>query len=137
MTRAHRGRRGPADRGAAAVEMALVLPVLLMMIFGIIDFGRMLNEQITLTEAAREGARAEAFDRDATAATNSVASNISGVTTTVQQSCPNTANPRSAKVLAQHQFQFVTPFGSIVSLFGGGPSGTLMLTGKGEMACMS
>ena len=35
--------------------MALVLPLLLFVLFGVIDFGRMLNTQITLTEAAREG----------------------------------------------------------------------------------
>src|SRR6185312_11491700 len=46
------------ERGAAAVEFALVLPVLLMLIFGIIDFGRMLAAKIVITEAAREGARA-------------------------------------------------------------------------------
>src|SRR5438477_589960 len=46
------------DRGAAAVEMALVLPLLLFVIFGLIEFGRMLNTQLTLTEAARAGALA-------------------------------------------------------------------------------
>ncbi|MDR7280000.1 TadE/TadG family type IV pilus assembly protein [Catenuloplanes atrovinosus] len=51
-----RGRR--ADRGATAVETALVLPLLLMVVFAMIDFGRMLNAQIKVTEAAREGARA-------------------------------------------------------------------------------
>ena len=49
------------EQGAAAVEMALVLPLLLLLLFGIIDFGRVLNAQITLTEAAREGARAAAL----------------------------------------------------------------------------
>lgn len=48
------------DRGAAAVEFALVVPMLLLLVFGIIDFGRMLNVKITLTQAAREGARAAA-----------------------------------------------------------------------------
>ncbi|WP_033345364.1 TadE family protein [Catenuloplanes japonicus] len=50
--------RRRADRGAAAVETALVLPLLLMVIFAMVDFGRMLNAQIRVTEAAREGARA-------------------------------------------------------------------------------
>ena len=35
----------------------MVLPLLLLIVFGIIDFGRLLNAQITLTQAAREGAR--------------------------------------------------------------------------------
>jgi Flp pilus assembly protein TadG len=46
------------ERGAAAVEMALVLPVLLLLIGGIVDFGRAYFTQIMLTNAAREGARA-------------------------------------------------------------------------------
>lgn len=46
-----------AERGAAAVEFALVLPVLLFLLLGIFEFGRIYNVQISLTNAAREGAR--------------------------------------------------------------------------------
>lgn len=46
-----------ADRGAITVEMAFVLPVLLMLIFMIIDFGRAFNAQLRLNEAARQGVR--------------------------------------------------------------------------------
>jgi Flp pilus assembly protein TadG len=46
-----------SETGAAAVEMALVLPLLLFVLFGIIDFGRAFNTQIQLSQAAREGAR--------------------------------------------------------------------------------
>lgn len=46
------------ERGAAAIEMALVLPVLILVLGGIIDFGRLFYTQIMLTNAAREGARA-------------------------------------------------------------------------------
>ena len=51
-----RRRRHP-ERGAAAVEMALVLPVLLFLLMGMIDFGRAYNAQIQLSAAAREGVR--------------------------------------------------------------------------------
>jgi Flp pilus assembly protein TadG len=44
-------------RGAAAVEFAVVAPILLIMIFGMIDFGRMIMVQQLLNDAAREGAR--------------------------------------------------------------------------------
>lgn len=56
-TRGFRGRSGTGERGAAMVEMAIVLPVLLLLVFGIIDFGRLYNTQVTLTHAAREGIR--------------------------------------------------------------------------------
>ena len=49
------------NRGQALVEMALILPVLLLIIFGIIEFGRIFNAHITLTHASREGARAGAL----------------------------------------------------------------------------
>ncbi len=42
-TRGFRQRSGTGERGAAMVEMAIVLPVLLLLVFGIIDFGRLYN----------------------------------------------------------------------------------------------
>jgi hypothetical protein len=41
--------------------MALVLPILILLIGGIVDFGLMFNAQIGLTHAAREGVRVEAI----------------------------------------------------------------------------
>ena len=69
--RAATDRRAAADRqsGAAAVELALVLPILLVLVFGIVDFGRAYNAQISLTQAAREGARVRALGGDAAATT--------------------------------------------------------------------
>jgi Flp pilus assembly protein TadG len=45
------------DRGATILEMALVLPILFAVIFGILEFGRAYNIFQTVTNAAREGAR--------------------------------------------------------------------------------
>ncbi len=53
--------RQARDRGAAAIEFALLFPLLMLIVFGTIDFGRALNEQITLTQAAREGVRLDAL----------------------------------------------------------------------------
>jgi Flp pilus assembly protein TadG len=61
-----RGLGGSADRrryraanrsGAAAVEFALVFPLLLLTLMGIFDFGRAWNIHHVVTDAAREGAR--------------------------------------------------------------------------------
>ena len=46
-----------SERGAAMVEFAIVLPILLLMVFGIVDFGRALYTLNNLTAAVREGAR--------------------------------------------------------------------------------
>lgn len=53
-----RRARRRTDRGAVAIEFALLLPVMLLILGGIIDFGRAFFTQITVTNAAREGARA-------------------------------------------------------------------------------
>ena len=50
------------ERGAAAVEFALVVPLLLVLVLGITEFGRAYHFQTTLSGAAREGVRAAALD---------------------------------------------------------------------------
>lgn len=54
-------KRWQSQRGAAAVEFALVLPLLLVIMLGIIEFGRAYNAQISLTHAARESVRTMAI----------------------------------------------------------------------------
>ena len=46
-----------SSRGANAVEFALIAPIFILILMGIIDFGRIFNAYITITHAAREGAR--------------------------------------------------------------------------------
>ena len=58
-------RRSTSERGAAAVEFALVLPVLMLLVFGIIEFGFIFNRWVTVTHAAREGVRVYALTGDA------------------------------------------------------------------------
>ena len=56
------------ERGAVAVEFALLAPILVMLLLGIMEFGRAYNVQISLTNAAREGVRVMAIDNNQTAA---------------------------------------------------------------------
>ncbi len=56
-TRAKEKSRTDQRRGTAAVEFALVAPLFILLVFGIIEFGRMLMVQQVLTNATREGAR--------------------------------------------------------------------------------
>jgi Flp pilus assembly protein TadG len=46
------------ERGASAIEFAIVLPVLLLILFGIIEFSLLMFDKAVLTNASREGARA-------------------------------------------------------------------------------
>ena len=50
-------RRGVDERGAALLEMAFTLPLLLLVCVGILEFGRAYQTWQVLTNAAREGAR--------------------------------------------------------------------------------
>jgi Flp pilus assembly protein TadG len=55
-------RRVGSQRGAAAVEFAIVVPLLFLLIFGIIDFGFGFHAWDASENAAREGARVAAVD---------------------------------------------------------------------------
>ena len=57
-----------SERGAVAVEFALLAPVLVMLLLGITEFGRAYNAQVTLSSAAREGVRVMAIGNSPTAA---------------------------------------------------------------------
>jgi Flp pilus assembly protein TadG len=48
----------PDERGVSAVEFALLLPLLLLILFGIIEFGLILYDKAVITNASREVARA-------------------------------------------------------------------------------
>jgi Flp pilus assembly protein TadG len=66
------------QKGIAAVEFALVLPLLLLIVFGIIEFGVALYDTAVITNAAREGARAGVVltsPRPSTAAITTVVTN--------------------------------------------------------------
>lgn len=51
------------DQGAAAVEFALILPLLLLFLFGIVQFGFLFSVYNTMVHAAREGARGMAVEQ--------------------------------------------------------------------------
>jgi len=59
----HRSRsNGQTEDGGVAVEFALLLPALLLLVFGIIQFGILFNNYIAITHAAREGVRWAALE---------------------------------------------------------------------------
>lgn len=57
-----RSRRRRRERGAVAVEFALVMPLLLVLLFGIIDMGIVLTQQLSLSNSARQAARFAVVD---------------------------------------------------------------------------
>lgn len=69
-----------SESGQSLVEFALVLPIILLLSLGVLEYGWMLNAKITVTAAAREGARAAAIlGKDATdSAIDSTATLVAG-----------------------------------------------------------
>jgi Flp pilus assembly protein TadG len=71
MTRRHRGLGN--EGGQSLVEFALVVPLLLLVVVGIIEFGRAWNLSQVVTDSARQGARTSAvLNSDGTATVDSV-----------------------------------------------------------------
>ena len=66
MTILGRGRAGrrPRGRGQTLVEFALVLPIFLVILMSLLDFGRVIYAQHTINQDAREGARVGAVSAD-------------------------------------------------------------------------
>lgn len=113
--------------------MAIVLPILLLFMFAIIDFGRMLNKQITVTAAAHEGARVLSVggtDVDATERAEAIAGD--SITPVTLQPCAiATGATADAQMTITYDFEFITPVG----LVGGGFDGKATLTGRGVTPC--
>lgn len=113
-------RRG--ERGQSLVEFALVLPLFLILVFGIVDFGNALQDYITLSNATREGARLgvtgvpESTIRQRTLDT---AAAVGGpVTVTVTNACGRVGE--SLRVRANYTYDPITPLGSFISGLAGG-----------------
>jgi Flp pilus assembly protein TadG len=129
--------RSARDRGAAAVEFALVLPLLLLIIFGIIDSGRALSAQVILTGAAREGVRLAALGQpNVVSRTQAAATGLNPVNVTVTPCVAGAGPAANAVVSVSYSFSFITPVGAIAGMFGGGGFGApIMLTAQGVMPC--
>lgn len=130
-----RRQPGRDDRGAAAVEFALVLVPLLLLLFGIIDFARAYNAQQAVTASAREGVRAVALNDSANAVDRArwagapiPADQLNPVIT---QSCDPAVPGTAGHMTVTHEFTFLTPLPAFVP----GLGDTITLTGEGEMRC--
>ena len=123
-----RDRRG--ERGAAAVEFALILPILILLVLGLIEFSRVYNIQISLSNAAREGARTMAVQNSlsiARSAAIAAAPSISPAVSDAQIAISPTTCTAGATVDVTISYN--------VSLMTGFFGATLPLTGKGVMRC--
>lgn len=119
--------------------MAIVLPLLLLILFGVIDMGRLMQQQIQLTEAVREAARVGALNGTVTTAQTQVKT-VVGTTVTVTFPVTTVCTSASlaadnATVTAQRAFDPATPVFALMGMFGV-TQGTITLKATGVMACL-
>jgi Flp pilus assembly protein TadG len=120
------------ERGTALVEFALLAPLLFLLLFGIVDFGRALDYYNQVTQLAGQGARAAAVNRmpDGTAITsgsalqNQIATTYTaqpelkkGIVVCVTQVPTNVGDPVTVKV--SYQFHFLPLIGAAANALGG------------------
>jgi Flp pilus assembly protein TadG len=122
------------ERGASAVEFAFIVPLLIVLVLGIAEFGRAFQVQGTLSAAAREGVRLMALQNDpaaAKAAVRNAATSLNpGITdaqiTITPTSCPVVnAGSTTVKLTIKYPMPYLTGF------FGS----TVTMTGTGVMRC--
>lgn len=130
--------RASSERGAELIEFALVFPLLLMVVLGIVDFGFLFQRMEVITNAAREGARIAVLPGYNLADVRARVCNYvqtGGVPPT--GACPNPTNPvinvdwafpipmptgttplagKRVEVVFTHQYLFIGP---IAGWFGG------------------
>jgi Flp pilus assembly protein TadG len=121
--------RARSERGAAAVELALIAPVLVLLLFGIAEFGRAYGVQTTLAGAAREGVRAMALENSPSAARSAARAAAPGLGLRDGQiavsptTCPTAAGAPSttATVTITYPLSFISGmFGTTITLHGTG-----------------
>jgi Flp pilus assembly protein TadG len=122
------------ERGATAVEFAMIVPLLLVLVLGIAEFGHAFQVQGTLSAAAREGARVMALQNDQAAARTAVrnaAPTLDPAITNAQiavtpATCPTTSTgTANVRVTIDYPMPFLTDF------FGA----RIELSGTGVMRC--
>ena len=128
-------------RGQSLVEFSLILPILLILVFGIIDFGLGMRSYISLANSVREGARFAAVGNPA-----GVPSDCDGVTNDtvygrlcvvtggldLNELAPSVTYPEgigpgnSVVVAAAYDYHFITPLGDLLDCFSGGSFPTII-----------
>ena len=127
------------ERGAVAVEMAMILPLLLLIVMGTIEFGRVFNVQVSLTQAAREGARHAAIHHDdasldVTGAALAAAPSLAGLGVAVVNNASACATGANVTVTTTVTLPSLSGFLD-AGFFGAPGIFPINLTGVGVMRC--
>lgn len=121
---------GKSDRAAAAVEFALVAPILIALLLGMVEFGFLIFLNSAAAGAAREGARAAAISGQVADAVTVAKSAYKDTTSRTGSATVSPAGractPGEAVVVTVTE-----NYGSLTKFFGS----SFTATGRGEMRC--
>lgn len=104
-----------SNRGQSLVELAIVLPILLVLIFGIVEFGRVLSAYLIIENLARDGARYGAVGHNDAEIQALIASKNPGLASAVLVATPSPVFSSRSRgdtltVTVQYQVNLVSPF---------------------------
>ena len=136
------------QRGTSAIEFAIVLPLLVVFVFGIIEFGLIFYDKAMVTNASREAARAGIVYRDpplTVAEMQSVVDSYCGgmlvsfgggpspTTTVPSGECANHGDELVVNVAYQYNFLLIPDF--LTAFFTGGMPGSIDVSAVTRMRC--
>jgi Flp pilus assembly protein TadG len=108
-----------SESGQSLVEFALIVPLLVLLLFGIVDFGRIFHAYLTIDHAGREAARAASIGKDDTQVKSTAVTDAVGIGLTSDRVVisPNgtRVSGNDVSVTITYPITFLTPvIGSIV-----------------------
>lgn len=124
------------EKGQNLVEFALVVPIFLILVFAIVDFGMGFHAWITVTNAAREGARIGAVGADEPTIIARVEDSASSLTEDDLNITVTNAegNPgESITVEVGYDYELITPLSNVLGLIGGSIGETINFDATSEM----
>ena len=140
MLKLIRKRREKGEKGQALVEFALLVPIFLILLFAIVDFGMGFYSWITVTNSAREGARigavlaSEQQIIDRVHATSDLINEDENMDILVTNSADQGGLPgQSVVVKVDYRFDLITPLAGLMAFLSGdiiGPQLTLSSTAE-------
>ena len=136
------------QRGTSAVEFAIVLPLLVVFVFGIIEFGLLFYDKAMVTNASREAVRAGIVYRDPAVTVAEMQSVVdsycagrlvsfgggpSPTSTVPSGPCANHGDPLVVNVTYQYGFLLIPDF--LAAFFGGSMPGSIDVSAVTTMRC--
>ena len=130
-------RRGKRENGQTLVEFALVLPIFLLVLFAIVDFGMAFHSWITVTNSAREGARlgaVRATSGEIEQRVRDTAASLEQADLTVAVTNAEGQPGESVVVDVSYDYSLMTPLADLLNLVSGGTiPATLTLDSAADM----